>query len=156
MKSHQLLMGSAHSLVLVYSIIGHLENKMWLQSKYQMGRGDDDSQVNPLLTVQLEGRVAPSCPTDTQHAPPRFELLAQRWKKLRMMWYPTGGCSIHKPLFVRGPHRAQRAFCPQGRPTAGKQQRKTPGKRLVHYSPLKSSPATGFLKEEPGQGGGVD
>lgn len=129
---------------------------MWLQSKYQMGRGDDDSQVNPLLTVRLEGRVAPSYPTGMHHTPPRFELLAQRWKKLSMMWYPTGGCSIHKPPFVRGPHGAQRAFCPQGRPTAGKQQRETPGKRLVHYSPLKSSPASGFLKEEPGRGGGVD
>lgn len=70
------------------------------------------------------------------------------------MWYPTGGCSVHKPPFVRGPHGAQRALCPQGRPTAGKKQRETPGKRLVHYSSLKSSPASGFLKEDSGRGGG--
>lgn len=41
------------------------------------------------------------------------------------MWYPMGGCSVHKPPFVRGPHVVQRALCPQGRPTAVKTKRDT-------------------------------
>lgn len=46
-------------------------------------------------------------------------------KKISLMWYPMGGCSVHKPPFVRGPHVVQRALCPQGRPTAVKTKRDT-------------------------------
>lgn len=86
--------------------------------------------------------MAQSNPTYMHRASPRLKLLAQspacrkgfytgyayegRWeKKISLMWYPMGGCSVHKPPFVRGPHVVQRALCPQGRPTAVKTKRDT-------------------------------
>lgn len=107
--------------------------------------------------------------TCTHHASPRLRLLAQflthterdltlavprrtGGKKIHVVWYPMGGCSVHKPLFVRGPHAVQRTLCPQGRPRAAKTKRDT-GKASGSLFP--SEKPSSFLKEASGYGAGV-
>uniref|UniRef100_A0A8C9UE18 Uncharacterized protein n=1 Tax=Serinus canaria TaxID=9135 RepID=A0A8C9UE18_SERCA len=63
-----------------------------------------------------------------------------------------GGCSVHKPLFVRRPHAVQRTLCPQGRPRAVKTKRDT-GKASGSLFP--SENPSSFLKEVSGYEGGA-
>lgn len=145
---------------------------MWLHSKYQLGRGDDDNHVNPLFTFQLDlgwaagwhweiGIHPPCIPKvkafgsvpHTQKGIWHWLCLGQVEKKICVVWYSMGGCSVHKPLFVRRPHAIQRTLCPQGRSRAVKTKRDT-GKASGSLFP--SEKPSSFLNEVSGYEGRVD
>lgn len=64
---------------------------------------------------------------------------------------PNGRMLCSQAPFCKGTPCSTKGSLSSGETHGCKKQRETPGKRLVHYSPLKSSPASGFLKEDSGQ-----